>query len=124
MQHLRPDRARGWPIRRLPQLHCRGARTAAVGMDARYLLGLVDALTQVREREAVSRTLATVLGVDAVFLFVPDPARPSKLLPASGFAMPPAMRGWQELLAKCVQPGIEQGTVVYPDRTSERHACA
>jgi signal transduction histidine kinase len=93
-------------------------------MDARYLLGLVDALTQLREREAVSRTLATELGVDALFVFVPDPARPSKLIPASGFAMPPAMRGWQELLAKCVRPGIEQGTVVYPDRTSERTACA
>lgn len=93
-------------------------------MDARYLLGLVDALTQVREREAVSRTLATALGVDALLVFVPDPARPAKLIPASGFAMPPSMRGWRELLAKCVQPGIEQGAVAFPDRTSERPACA
>jgi signal transduction histidine kinase/ActR/RegA family two-component response regulator len=93
-------------------------------MDARYLLGLVDALTVVREREAVSRTLAATLGVDAVLVFVPDPARSSKLIPAAGFAMPPAMRGWRELLARCVQPGIEQGTVAYPDRTSERPACA
>jgi signal transduction histidine kinase/ActR/RegA family two-component response regulator len=93
-------------------------------MDARYLLGLVDALTQVREREAVARTLATALGADAVLVFVPDPARPSKLIPASGFGMPPAMRGWRELLARCVQPGIEQGAVAFPDRNSERPACA
>lgn len=93
-------------------------------MDARYLLGLVDALTQVRDRAAVSRTLATALGVDAVLVFVPDPARPHKLIPASGFGMPPGMRGWRELLAKCTQPGVEQGDVAYPDRSSERPACA
>jgi signal transduction histidine kinase/ActR/RegA family two-component response regulator len=93
-------------------------------MDPRYVLGLVDALTEVREREAVARTLAAQLGVDAVLVFVPDPARGSKLIPAPGFAMPPAMQGWRELLARCAQPGIEQGLVAYPDRTSERPACA
>src|SRR3569623_260425 len=88
-------------------------------MDARYLLEVVDALTQQRDREVVARKLAQALGADAVVVFVPDPARSARLIPAQGFAMPPAMRGWQQLLARCTRPGIEHGVVAYPDRMSE-----
>jgi signal transduction histidine kinase/ActR/RegA family two-component response regulator len=93
-------------------------------MDPRYLLEVVDALTEVRDRETVAGRLAAALGADALLVFVPDPARSSRLIPAQGFAMPPAMRGWQELLARCAKPGVEHGIVAYPDRTSERPACA
>ena len=93
-------------------------------MDPRYLLEVVDALTELRDREAVASRLAGALGADGLFVFVPDPSRSSRLIPAQGFAMPPAMRGWQQLLARCTQPGIEHGVVAYPDRTSERPACA
>lgn len=93
-------------------------------MDPRSLLDVVDALTEVRDREAIARRLAEVLGAEALFVFVPDPARSSTLIPAQGFAMPPAMRGWKELLGRCAGPGVEHGVVAYPDRTSERPACA
>ncbi|HVV84152.1 MAG TPA: ATP-binding protein [Kofleriaceae bacterium] len=124
MQHLRADRAGRWPVRRLPQLHGGGAGPAALGMDPREVLGLLDALTEARQREHVARSLAVAFGVEAVLVFVPDPGRRSKLIPAPGFAMPPAMHGWRELLARCVRPEVEQGVVAFPDRTSERPACA
>src|SRR5512141_2143646 len=93
-------------------------------MDPRYMLEVVDALTELRDREAVASSLAQAFGADALLVFVPDPARSSRLIPAQGFAMPPAMRGWQELLGRCVRPGVEHGVVAYPDRTSERAARA
>jgi signal transduction histidine kinase/CheY-like chemotaxis protein len=93
-------------------------------MEPQYLLELVAQLTELRDREAVASRLAQAFGADALFVFVPDPARSARLIPAQGFSMPPAMRGWQELLARCTRPGVEHGVVAYPDRTSERAAWA
>ncbi len=93
-------------------------------MDPRQLLQMIDSLGDARERGAASASLAKMFGADAVFVFVPDPDRPRKLIPAPGFRTVPAMRGWRHLLGRCSRPGTEQAQVAYPDAASERPACA
>ncbi|HLL23423.1 MAG TPA: ATP-binding protein [Kofleriaceae bacterium] len=84
---------------------------------------LLDALADVHARKDVSLQLARHFGAEAMFIFVPDPDRPTKLLPAAGARMVPAMRGWAPLLAACVTPGIHSGLVAYPDARSDAPAC-
>ncbi|CAN5846532.1 hypothetical protein BH11MYX2_BH11MYX2_18310 [soil metagenome] len=93
-------------------------------MDARETIRLLDLLADVGERRAAGEALAKHFGATALFVFVPDPDRAAKLIPAPGFPTVPSVRGWRELLAQCTGPGIELGRVAYPDRDSEAAACA
>ncbi|MEO7097105.1 MAG: ATP-binding protein, partial [Polyangiales bacterium] len=85
---------------------------------------LIDAFGREAERAAAAVRLAHHFGVEAIVLFVPDPVRPATLLPVRGLPPLPAIRGWRELLARCTVPGTYVGTVAFPDRMSDRLACA
>ncbi len=93
-------------------------------MDARETIRLLDLLADVRERRVVGEALAKHFAATALFVFVPDAARATKLIPAPGFPTVPSVRGWQELLARCTRPGVELGRIAYPDGSSEATACA
>ncbi|MEP6862278.1 MAG: ATP-binding protein [Deltaproteobacteria bacterium] len=93
-------------------------------MDARETIRLLDLLADVRERRAASEALAKHFAATALFVFVPDPDRATKLIPAPGFPTVPSVRGWRELLAACGRPGVELGRVAYPDGRSDAAACA
>jgi signal transduction histidine kinase/CheY-like chemotaxis protein len=84
---------------------------------------ILDGLADTQARKTVLSQLAQHFEVDAVFIFVPDPDRPSKLLPAPGAQMVPAMRGWTTLLSACMTSGIHSGVVAYPDASSSAPAC-
>ncbi len=92
-------------------------------MDARETIRLLDLLADVSERRAVGEELAKHFAATALFVFVPDPDRASKLIPAPGFPTLPSARGWRELLARCTRPGVELGRVAYPNASSEAAAC-
>lgn len=87
-------------------------------------LRLLDRLGDVGDRKAAADALAQHLGADALFVFVPDPDRSSKLIPVPGFPALPSLRHWRDLLARCLHDGVETGRVSYPDAGTERDACA
>ncbi len=93
-------------------------------MEARETIRLLDLLADVRERRGAGEALATHFAATALFLFVPDPDRATKLIPAPGFPTVPSVRGWRELLARCLRPGVELGRVAYPDVSADAAACA
>ncbi len=93
-------------------------------MDTRETIRLLDLLADVRDRRATGEALAKHFAATAVFVFVPDPDRPTKVIPAPGFPTVPSVRGWRELLAACARPGVELGVVAYPDGGSDASACA
>jgi signal transduction histidine kinase len=93
-------------------------------MDAFETIRLLDLLADLRERKAAGEALAKHFAATALFVFVPDPDRATKLIPAPGFPTLPSVRGWRELLAACARPGVEVGRVAYPDAASDAAACA
>ena len=79
-------------------------------------LRLLTALADVRARPAGIDALASYTGAKAVRIFVPHPDVAAKLVPAPGFGITlPSSRGWRELLAMCVTPGIHDAAVAHPD---------
>ena len=83
------------------------------------------ALAEPGERPAALAALATSAGVDAVFIFVPHPDAPQKLVPAPGAMHTlPSQRGWRDLLARCTEPGVYDADVAYPDACGTAPAVA
>ena len=93
-------------------------------MDSSETIRLLDRFGDLTGRSAAAVALATHLGGAALYVFVADPDRPAKLIPARGCPSVPSIRGWRDLLARCRAPGIESGPVAYPDAASMRPACA
>ncbi|HUS33482.1 MAG TPA: ATP-binding protein [Kofleriaceae bacterium] len=84
-------------------------------MDLLATIALIDALGRAGDRLETAQRLAKHFGGKALFVLVPDPDRPNTWIPAHGFRGIPSMRGWRELLSRCVNPGTEAGAVAYPD---------
>jgi signal transduction histidine kinase/CheY-like chemotaxis protein len=92
-------------------------------MDADDTLIHVAALGPPEQRRDAAERLAVHLGADAVFMFVPHPDVRTKLVPAPGAVLTlPSGRGWRDLLALALAPGIHQGVVAFP--TADRDAAA
>jgi len=87
------------------------------------IIQALDALATSRSRAAAAAELARQLGAEALYAFVPDPARPATLIPVEGFPTLPSRRGWSDLLALGAVPGIHRGVVAHPEPGTPRNAC-
>ena len=94
-------------------------------MDADHLLRALSQLAGATTRLATLEHLAVPLGAEALFVFVPHPDVPGRLIPAPGCACTvPSGRGWRDLLARCGESGTHAGQVAFPSGELDAPAIA
>ncbi|MDB4964929.1 MAG: two-component hybrid sensor and regulator [Myxococcales bacterium] len=91
--------------------------------DARTLRSIFQ-LAGAASRADAAQALAARLGADALFIFVRDP-EVKVLVPAPGVRQTlPGGPAWRSFLGACVERGVHQGQVAYPDQSTLRAATA
>jgi signal transduction histidine kinase/ActR/RegA family two-component response regulator len=88
-------------------------------------LRLLSALAVPADRPAVAARLAREAGAAALYVLVRHPDVADKLLPAPGFQRTlPSSRGWRDLSARCLAPGVHTADVAHPTAAETTSAVA
>jgi signal transduction histidine kinase len=89
------------------------------------ILRLIAALAAVEGRPEATRALVERIGARALYVLVPHPDVPDRLIPAPGFASTvPGGTGWRELMARSQQLATRSLDVAWPGSADEARAVA